>query len=802
MGTLEIFSVTSQALEILDLPTEESVAPPVTEGNITGVSTLGVTPAPSTLHPGVHDPLPFQPTSVADLMREMPVYKLTFSNSTAVGTATSFAPLHALLAALASPLLYQYDLLRYKAIKLRLTPVGCTPSLNGAIRLSGQPFDCFSGSVLVDDYRHSTVENIIVPFSHAKEICMSIPWLYPRNGLQTSALHTAMISPYVSATDNVPRFTSTLASILYNTSLTACSVNYVIYAQFEGLELSMYNGGSLSAPTSYPGYLAMTNSVWTLDTTHSYGKGDREAQKKSETGVISGIAGSVKHIADSVESLVPNPISPVVSTIAGVVGSIAQFFGFDKPANVDATTHVEPRFGDDMLPIGGLDSSVKMNVAQDVIDDFDPSIMGASKNDASVAQYASRFAVVGNLTDPGTSTYPVVLGSIPVNCNNQFVNAAGTVIHKPPLSMAASFFNKWRGDIRFRVHCHMDMFSTAQLVFMVTSSTFSGSINTINVPRETRNVSGSTVIEFTVPYINWKDWMQIGPTTSDYNFVLTIGLNDAVRRQGVATPGYFIVEMAGPEDASRIQFAEPRLMAISHGRNFLDLPSLPLGHNRNSAITPVPSFIDLFKRYTWYTSTGINVSVLPVPFTVTTNLISLMMSMFRHFRGSVRYRMFMANYEDAVIGLSPENSENDYGNTTSLQGVVPRQGQINPSLGIELHYDSADYYGIYPLAVTEYYYGEPQLQWRYYGTNVPTRDLYIALGDDFFVACPMATPLIPISSGFFDVSKLVAKAVASKALKTIDTPPAYPAVNSPPSSAPFSTEKFKPAPSSSSGAFF
>jgi len=139
MGTLEIFSVTSQALEILDLPTEESVAPPVTEGNITGVSTLGVTPAPSTLHPGVHDPLPFQPTSVADLMREMPVYKLTFSNSTAVGTATSFAPLHALLAALASPLLYQYDLLRYKAIKLRLTPVGCTPSLNGAIRLSGQP---------------------------------------------------------------------------------------------------------------------------------------------------------------------------------------------------------------------------------------------------------------------------------------------------------------------------------------------------------------------------------------------------------------------------------------------------------------------------------------------------------------------------------------------------------------------------------------------------------------------------------------------------------------------------------------
>jgi len=711
--------------------------------------------------------VPFSPTVIADLERELIIGKLSITNSTPVGTFQSWSPLTALLYYFGtSSALGSYSRFRYKKIKVRVVPIGSAPVLNGATRWSALPYDAFSaGPSIFDDFRHSTIDNIMHPHSQSSELCFDIPWLFNEPTLNTAYINAAIApgTPAIPPALTLPRLSVSLASILYNASLTACQLNYTIYAAFEGLELFHFVGSLGLINWSAPPFFPVQSSVntWSLSTTYAYGKGDREATEKSKKGIISGIAGSVKHISDTVGGAIPNSITPVVSTIAGVVEGIASFFGFDKPTTVDGQQHIIARIGDDLVHLDGLDQSVKLNVAQDIHDDFDLSVMGATKNDANIAQYSARYGVIANLSDNGTGTYPLILQTIPVTPTYTFVNTAASLVHYPPCAAMTRLFNRWRGDMRYRLHCHMDMFSDAQL-FILLSPLGTVSPQVTILPRYVQKISGSTIIEFTVPWHNYMDWTTTAPagTASNELFQISIGLLDAVRRQGVATPGYFVLEAATSDEAGRFEVCEPLSPTLSYMTpTLLGLSKPPLGHNRDSAMTPIHSVLDLMKRFTFQANYSPGVGTFTfVPGSVS-SVMTYLLSMFFAHRGSARIRTYLFPDETASVFL--------HVGSTAIQnvgtGVVYRDYNTNPELGIELHPIINKYWLSYTewLAGPDVMYAPAQVDWN----NSPStgaRFTYSAIGDDYFMCLNNVTPLLSIAPAM-NFKNLLPSSVMQKA---------------------------------------
>jgi hypothetical protein len=726
----------------------EEVTP--TPGNISSVADVHMTEAPVFSGVGTHVPVPFAPTTIADYERQEDIFKFVVTNTTPIGQMASVPVLWALVKSLTNQnqVFWAYDSFRYKSIHIDIVPTGASALMNGASRFSALPYDAFiENPDATDDFRHSAIPNTLLPFSHNETLSFDIPWMCNTSVRRTLSLYNEMNGSSTDYTQFHPRLHQTVALPLSNASGVACQVTYIVWARFEGLELFHYCGRSVSAPPTYPAFASGVVRSWSLNTTHAFGKGSKEAVAKTEKGVVSGIAGTVRNVSSAIGSVVPLPIFNLVSTVAGGIESIANAFGFDKPAQVSAVSMTQHAVGNDLMPIEGLDQAVKFNVSQDTVDAFDTKVMGAYVNEANVQQYASSFGAIALYSDPGTSTYPAILGSVPVNPSMQ-LQATDKSTYKPPLGQAARFFNRWRGDIRYRLHCHLDGYSDAQVFIGLSTTDNAGSYIPTNSARKVFKMKGSCVVDFEIPWHNLKDWGIVGPTIADYNYVVVVGLMDAVRRQGTAVAATFMLEVAGSATPGRLEFATPRTFSQATGY-LLDLSPTPLGLNGDSAIVPIHSFIDLMKRYTDYDSQ------LPQTFWQP-NLVSAtgsrhpfkeFLNMFHNHRGSFRIRYYIGQSGEGdysfVHNVQPTAAEVSATLTNNVAGTLPRFSKINPEVAFELMYDSPLYFATLPGAQRggEVYW--PGIQTAYLSSTSATTacQSWIALGDDYFACGRMCPPM-------------------------------------------------------------
>lgn len=726
---------------------------PSTSGNITSVTAPMTEQQPMLIAPAHLTPFPLASTTIADLEREVLLPKVSVSNASPINVAVAYVYiLQQLLWSLASPVFCKYVYMRYKSIKVRLVPVGSAPTLSGAIRLSALPYDAgVMNLTYFDDWIHSTIPNTVHPFSNASEISLTIPWSQPVSWLSTSEdLQGFFYAPNRAGKFNWPTIAATVASPLANAALTACNINYMVYARFEGLELTVLQDENFDYSSLVVPNLALTASNWSIDDSHAFAGPNGETIEKSKTGVVAGVAGTVAKVASAITTAIPNPITPLFSGVASAVSAAASVFGFDKPATVESSSPVQLRLGDDLIALDGVDSSVKANVDQGVTDQFSTEIMGASVNETNLQQYASQFGVVSVFTASAGDSYPQTYTDVLVGPNNQYINDAQTFLYRPPITMASSYFARWKGDVKFRIHCHLDMFSDAQLFVILSSSAGNESLGSAN--RSVFKLSGSQVVEFTVPWHAIYDWDYVNNLTrTPQYFWLSIGLLDAVRRQGVPTSATFIVEMAASDEPDRYLLAEPRAMTLHYpgvaaSKTLLDTKKVPLGINQNSAITPVDSLLNLLKRYVLSTTIPSDAPIF-TPLLNDHGAMTLFLRMFNHHRGSLRFRFYLYPGEAVFIFPVPSLTESYLDPFGFLGGVVPRFETYNPELAVEVHYDGSDYFlkSTQIINTVASAYANLQLFYVETGNTIPdSRPVFVALGDDFFSSCRMCTPLMPL----------------------------------------------------------
>lgn len=635
-----------------------------------------------------------------------------------------------------------FSKIRMKSIRVRIVPVGANSAMRGCLRVSWtKSWDALlaGDGYRYDLYRASTVDNQILPFSSTEGISFTIPWVYhepfmPINKIFTSLAQNADWPTGVYVGVDQP---------LANTTGSVCSLNFKVFLQAEGVELYEPVLATIT-PANHPlTDYAYHTLAYAFTNIGAYSGPKGEAVKKSETGLISGVAKTVAKASSLLAPVDPSGSAGALASIASNVGTVAEMFGLDKPTSLDFASFASLRLGDHLLTCEGLDPSLVANVKPDASDITDFAMYGETCDPWNIQTFASKFSVLTTGTTNPAATAGSVIADIPINPTLK-VSAGDHRVFATNLAYVTSFFSHWCGDLRYRFTVAQDIFFNANLYIALInrlgdSSTLSTvSYTQLNKLRYTAvNVSGTTVIEFTIPWHNLSEWdlTAVQDATKDYHIV--IGLLDPAKRQGVDTTFNWTLEVAASDVPGRFLVAEPTSYnpAFTYG-NFGDGASVNMRQLGNTAIVPMTTMFDLMKRYTLQPSQSPAAVRYLKPRFTPDNLLGIALAPFKNYRGSWRVTVYLPSNRKMYGTLkNPKSSQQPtFSNTGSASGSVVKNYDYNPEAPIEFHYLGTQRFSLISelSSALEYNYLEYQLL---DGGDSPDDEVPViefhSVGDDF-----------------------------------------------------------------------
>lgn len=280
----------------------------------------------------------------------------------------------------------------------------------------------------------------------------------------------------------------------------------------------------------------------------------KEAQKKSETGLISGIAESVSTVA---QVLTPVPIigevAAGINIVANAVGAVARWFGFSKPITQRALQPcaLYAQWGDTHAT--GLTNATALSTDPDPVVATDPSLVRSDNDDASF-DYLKKLP---NLIYSGTIASNVAIQSkvfeLPVNPLKSYTYDAKHVMFNH-LSHLSSLFRYWRGTLNFKFYFPMS--KMRKMRFALCWSPYPLATYNEDVRRIEFTTSESTTVDLGVPWCQISRYLALSPpingssTGRGSNGYLSLWVLDrmTVAGKGASVPQDYYVYMSGDED--------------------------------------------------------------------------------------------------------------------------------------------------------------------------------------------------------------------------------------------------------------
>lgn len=293
-----------------------------------------------------------------------------------------------------------------------------------------------------------------------------------------------------------------------------------------------------------------------------------QAGSEYKTGPIERIASAVATVANAL-SVVPiiRPFALATEMGARAMGSIASLFGWSKVPVIEnaipVNTNVHHGIASSELvgPIQklSLDSKAEISV--------DPRIVNLTGQDELNINYlTSKEAclhsfswVAGDAADATLSSFPVA----PSLCIHTTVGNYATV-QTPPITYFAQLFEKWRGDIVFRVKIVATKYHRGRLklTFDPFGAPTAGDYSNVIITKIV-DISNDTDVEFVVPYMQATTWLQTRLVT---NTAFTAGTNCVFSSQ--FNNGVFAIEVATPITSPQAVPTADIYVFVKGGANF------------------------------------------------------------------------------------------------------------------------------------------------------------------------------------------------------------------------------------------
>lgn len=691
--------------------------------------------------------LPYPTNKLAATQKEFMIFTFSVSSSQGSGTGLCHScPLTQLLAS-CEKYFTPYVKLRYKSLQLRIAPMSANSSNRGAMRVSYTPLFTSNGSLSAttyDLYRASTVDNFIVPFSAQEDFVFEIPFVHNETLYDVRGLYTFTGSSIIPSGLYIG-----VDQDLANTTGSACTVQFQVHAQL--IEPEWYqpvvNGASPRAPLVAT--ITVNTPTYTPALVGAYSGPEKEAVEKSKTGLISGIASTVVKASSILAPIDPTGVMSLTSNVARAVGSVAEMFGLDKPNSLQFADYTQLRIGDHLITTSGLDPSTVFNVVPNATDTTDVAMMGEYCDPLNIQFQASKYSILQTGTVASTATFGSLFGSWRINPTLKC--QGGGKIYAPNCSYFTSMFGFWRGDIKFKLTIMNDLFFNANLFLVVFPDNSdplptSVTIGELNQLRYTNfPAAGGSVIEFTLPWHALNEWDPTSKIVPHNAMAFGLGVLDAGRRSGVATNFQWTLEVAASDEPGRFEVAVPIGWnpAVTLGA-FHEGAKVPLSGIGSTAMVPVTSYKDLFRRYVY---SG-NVLVLPDAtrmYPVLKNTpIDTILSAFMAYRGSVRSTFYLQPGTVAEMLHIPTNfvsSELTFSNGSTLPGTLIRHEDYNPEVAFEIPYSTPFKFTAYRDYISYTPYGVMEIHVSPLIDGSVLKQ-YVALGDDFIVGCRTFIPLL------------------------------------------------------------
>ena len=640
---------------------------------------------------------------------------------------------------------------RCKGIEVTLTPLSPMSTLRGCLRVSWtkqfEPVRRTSNTAVgYDLYRYSTVDSFLLPFSTADSTRFVVPFIYPKPFFVCSSSW--------SGNSDIPIPTGVYIGVeqpLAATTAGAVALEFQVYLRAIEPEYYCPSHLAVDAPLAPPNFTFSSHTPAYADTTiGAFGGPKKEAVEKSKTGLISGVAKTVQKASSLVSTVDPTGISGIVGTVASAVGSVADFFGLDKPNCVEFAKYCSLRLGDHLIQTEGLDPSVDANVKLDVYDTTDVGIFGDVSDPGNIQSIASQYSLHSVITTDIAAVAGSMIWQTPVVPG---FKKRATSVYAPLVSYASSFFAHWRGDLRYRITIHNDQFFSASLAIVYLPSPNGGpnaNLTRANMDKLRHTVvpiSGSKVIEFTIPYHGLTEWDATNDVTPSANHNVGLYLLAPARRSGVITNFTFSVEVAASDVPGRFEVAEPSSWAPPLAFGLLaNAKEASLGELGETAIVPVSSITPLLKRYVKIPTPPPLAGRSDVVRLSDLNFVYNWLSLYSFCRGPMRSTIYLppaysirGTFQNFLDSTNPSFSI-----TGQQQGNLVKFEDYNPEVPFQLHYLGREKFTLIGDTTSH--------SWNYLyynliqpnGATDPTTplEIYHALGDEFIYGSRKPVPIL------------------------------------------------------------
>jgi hypothetical protein len=277
-----------------------------------------------------------------------------------------------------------------------------------------------------------------------------------------------------------------------------------------------------------------------------------------------------------------------VSWAAAIAAKVAGAFGWSRPAQTEAVTRIRYNETDYMANYDGAEPAMPLSAS--LCNRIAPSI-GYSDTDLdemSIDHIKRRWGVQSRFTWTTSNATQVQLTNVAVcprvgSVVSEFTST-GTLYRHTPISWLQSFFQFWRGSIRYRMRISKTKFHSGRLLIVFkpgVSSTYPGIVSAptwADVPylyTLVVDIRDSSMVEFTIPYSSSRVYSHHDEPMG----VLAIYVvNQLVAPEVVASTVDITLEMCGGDD---LEFAGVRTSTYDPVRAYVagfapELPSDPM----------------------------------------------------------------------------------------------------------------------------------------------------------------------------------------------------------------------------------
>jgi len=287
--------------------------------------------------------------------------------------------------------------------------------------------------------------------------------------------------------------------------------------------------------------------------------------KKAEIGPVESVMSTLNQVSNAL-SVVPilTPFATPASWVFEALTGVAASFGWSKPPHLAPAHRIVRQHAPYMGSINNDDYSLPLSL--DVKNSLEtiPGLGFTDSDELDFLAFTSIPCYVQRQTWTTANTNGTLLLQFATNPMNA-VDIVGNIIHHTPLSFVASYFNKWRGSLNFKIKIVKTEFHSGRLCVAFSPMNSVGGIATTlyadapYLERRIYDIRECNEIIVNVPYTNVLPYLDTrnsgGTLKTNATGMLQVWVEDQlVAPANVTSSVSLLLEFYGGDD---IEFAYP-----------------------------------------------------------------------------------------------------------------------------------------------------------------------------------------------------------------------------------------------------